>query len=114
MSTSNSDYQKLQETESKTNVLSVTHYLLSMEPKLYLGVLPEWMWIIDLLHKQTNSPVDHIKLTLQKIRLNNTFTRLGPMYAYSICHAGYGGRISDVPLFEICGITQVLPKGCVR
>ncbi|CAB0027835.1 unnamed protein product, partial [Trichogramma brassicae] len=25
---------------------------------------------------------------------------------------GYGGRVSDVLLFEKCGITQILPEGC--
>ncbi|XP_014228695.1 uncharacterized protein LOC106653677 [Trichogramma pretiosum] len=204
ISTSNSENDKIEKNDAKVNVLSVTNYLISMDSKLYLGILPEWLWILNLLQQQTDLPLDHIKLTLQKIRLNDTFTRLGPAFSYSNCQAGrifnksvqklahllktliyapsqesvkkllpiqfranfsdvyliidafeiqilkptdpvhqsltwseykkcntlkylvavtcdgmiayisqgYGGRISDVLLFEKCGITQILPEGC--
>lgn len=40
----------------------------------------KWLWIIEHLYVATNISTDDIKLTLMKIRLNDTFVRLGNQF----------------------------------
>ncbi|KYN12106.1 hypothetical protein ALC57_15731 [Trachymyrmex cornetzi] len=61
----------------------MTNYFISTNTKSYLGILNEWYWIIDLLHAQTKIIPEHIKLTLMKIKVNDTFRRLGEQFGIS-------------------------------
>ena len=95
--TTSSDYEPYSEdaneckNESKKQMqckaLSLTNYFISINTKSYLGILNEWNWIIDLLHAQTKIKADHIKLTLMKIKVNDTFNRLGEQFGISYVQA---------------------------
>jgi len=69
------------------NALTITNYFISTNTKSYLGILNEWYWIIDLLQAQTGIQADHIKLTLMKIKVDDTFHRLGEQFGISYAQA---------------------------
>lgn len=73
--------------QMQCNALLITNYFISTNTKRYLGILNEWYWIIDLLHAQTRIQADHIKLTLMKIKVNDTFHRLGEQFGISYAQA---------------------------
>lgn len=73
--------------QMQCSALSITNYFISTNTKSYLGFLNEWYWIIDLLHAQTGIKADHIKLTLMKIKVNDTFYRLGEQFGISYAQA---------------------------
>lgn len=58
-------------------LLNIINYLINENPNLYLGISKEWFWVIDVLSIESEICTDHIKLTLMKIKLNDTFERLG-------------------------------------
>ncbi|KAL7286802.1 hypothetical protein TKK_0018946 [Trichogramma kaykai] len=73
--------------------------------------------IIDAFEIRILKPTDpvHQSLTWSEYKKCNTSKYLvavtcDGMIAY--ISQGYSGRISDVLLFEKCGITQILPEGC--
>jgi len=63
--------------------LSVTNYFIKTMCKSYLGVPNDWLWVIDFLHTRTQIDPNHIKLSLMKIKLNDTFYRLGDQFGIS-------------------------------
>lgn len=73
--------------QMQCHALSITNYFISTNTKSYLGIPNEWYWIIDLLHAQTGIQVDDIKLTLMKIKMNDTFYRLGEQFGISYTQA---------------------------
>lgn len=76
----------------KKSILDITLYLISVDPKKYVGINQEWLWILPMLSSSTNCSVNNIKLTLQKIKTDDTFSRLGDQYGYSTSQAS---RIFD-------------------
>ena len=69
----------------QSNALSMTNFFISTNTKSYLGIPNEW--IIDLLHAQTKILQDHIKLILMKIKVYDTFRRLGEQFGISYAQA---------------------------
>ena len=65
------------------NEISITNYFISTNIKSYLGIMNEWYWIINLLHTLTQIPADHIKLTLMKIKIDDSFNRLKEQFGMS-------------------------------
>ncbi|KAK4887140.1 hypothetical protein RN001_003411 [Aquatica leii] len=67
------DKKKLQE-----QALNVTRRLIAKKPKSYLGVPDSWFpHLLNLICTKTKLNYDHIMLTLMKIKLNDSFFRLG-------------------------------------
>lgn len=62
-----------------------TTICIKIKPKLYLGVPTLWYEsaFIDILSKETKLNVRNINLTLMKIKLNDSFERLGDMFGVS-------------------------------
>ncbi|XP_011870694.1 PREDICTED: uncharacterized protein LOC105563593, partial [Vollenhovia emeryi] len=81
------EIEKNKRQQMQSNALSITNYFISTNTKSYLGILNEWYWIVDLLHSQTKILPDHIKLTLMKIKINDTFHRLGEQFGISHAQA---------------------------
>ncbi|XP_018307565.1 uncharacterized protein [Mycetomoellerius zeteki] len=71
----------------KAAALNITRYFISMNAKKYIGIDNEWLWIIDLLHSSTKCNINDIQLTLMKIRINDTFSRLGDQFGLSTSQA---------------------------
>lgn len=71
----------------KESALNLTRYFISMDAKKYIGIDKEWLWIIDMFHSFTKCCVDDIKLTLMKIRTNDSFSRLGDQFGLSTSQA---------------------------
>lgn len=74
---------KINREQYQCNALVITNYFISTNTKSYLGIANNWYWIIDLLHAHTAIRPDHIKLTLMKIKVNDTFQRLGQQFGIS-------------------------------
>ena len=43
----------------------------------------EWYWIIDFFHTLSQIPADHIKLTVMKIKIDDSFNGLGEQFGMS-------------------------------
>lgn len=71
----------------KREAVNMTNYFISCDPKRYIGIPMDWLWILDHLHKEICMSIDDIKLTLTKIRLNDTFVRLGYQFGISSTQA---------------------------
>ncbi|KAM0730282.1 hypothetical protein ACS0PU_004159 [Formica fusca] len=71
----------------RESALNIKRYFISIDAKKYIGIGNEWLWIIDLLHSSTKCSIDDIKLTLMKIRTNDTFSRLGDQFGLSTSQA---------------------------
>jgi len=54
---------------------------------MHFGIVNEWFWIISVLSLETKICSDYIKLTLMKIRLNDTFESLSEQFGISVNHA---------------------------
>ncbi|XP_045502862.1 uncharacterized protein LOC123699569 [Colias croceus] len=79
----NEDILKLQ--SSQINL----QYIVK-KPTLYIGISKESYFIVNLIHKHTNIPHEHILLCLKKIRLNNTFSELEDDFGFSL---SYGSKL---------------------
>ncbi|XP_071576229.1 uncharacterized protein [Temnothorax nylanderi] len=75
------------DTHLKRKALSMTNYFISCDSKRYIGIPTDWLWILDHLHREICMSTDDIKLTLLKIRLNDTFVRLGDQFGISSTQA---------------------------
>lgn len=71
----------------RESALNITRYFISIDAKIYTGIDNEWLWIIELLHSSTKCSIDDIKLTLMKIKINDTFSRLGDQFGLSTSQA---------------------------
>lgn len=74
--------------QMKRNSSNVTMYFIGTDPKRYIGIPLEWLWLIQNLSTVTDISTDDIKLTLMKIKLNDTFVRLGNQFGMSCTEAG--------------------------
>lgn len=86
-SSSCSEERKENDKKMKESALNITRYFVSIDAKKYIGIGNEWLWIIHLLHSSTKCNIDNIKLTLMKIRINDTFSRLGDQFGLSTSQA---------------------------
>lgn len=86
-SSSCSDEKKENEKNIKEAALNITRYFITTDTKTYIGLSNEWLWLIYVLHISTKCNTDDIKLTLMKIRTNDTFSRLGHQFSLSTSQA---------------------------
>ena len=82
-----SEEEKEKNKQMKINVLNITRYFISIDSKKYIGIGIEWLWIIDLIHSYTKCNIDNIKLTLMKIKTDDSFSRLGNEFGISTSQA---------------------------
>jgi len=61
--------------------------LIEKNPKMYLGIPDNAFFIIKLLSQETGITKEEICLTLYKIKLNDTFSRLGDEFGVSASNA---------------------------
>lgn len=75
--------------------------IIKRNTKLYLGLPQQSLYVLDLLVKQTNLEMNHILLTLKKIRLAEPFSILADDFGIS---ASCASRIfcKTVPLLALC------------
>lgn len=84
-----SDLEEIEEahiSQEKELALKITNRFISKNPKFYVGICESWFWLVDELHQRCGLSVNNIKLTLMKIRLNDSFNRLGDQFG--LCRAG--------------------------
>lgn len=83
--------------KDKLNCLQHTMNLIVKKPMLYIGISKECYFIVNLIHKHTNIPHEHILLCLKKIRLNSTFSELEDNFGLSL---SYGSKLfsKNIPL----------------
>lgn len=93
----------------KRNALNMIIYSISNNPKRYIGVPEKWLWIIEHLNLATNISTDDIKLTLMKIRQNDTFVRLGNQFGISATKASNIFNTSVLQLAKILKIFIYFP-----
>ncbi|KAJ8670104.1 hypothetical protein QAD02_001363 [Eretmocerus hayati] len=74
--------------EMKIQAMNLTKYFISTNPKYYIGVTSEWMWVLDMLQSQSGLSADKIRMTLMKIRLDDNFCRLGHQFGLSASQVG--------------------------
>ncbi|XP_076664262.1 uncharacterized protein LOC143366794 [Andrena cerasifolii] len=86
-STTCSEEEKEKNKQMKMNVLNMTRYFISIDSKKYIGIGTEWLWIIDLIHSYIKCSIDDIKLTLMKIKTDDSFSRLGNEFGLSTSQA---------------------------
>lgn len=82
-----SEEKKEQQKQFKETALNVTRYFISIDPRKYIGIDDKWLGIIQLLHSSTQCSIDDIKLTLIKMRTNDTFSRLDHQFDLSSSQA---------------------------
>ncbi|XP_031334451.1 uncharacterized protein LOC116164410, partial [Photinus pyralis] len=75
----------LKDTESEAKqALQTTLTLIERVPKYYVGVPQAWLsTVIQILSSKSKLATDNILLTLMKIKLNDSFLRLGHMFGMS-------------------------------
>jgi len=61
--------------------------LIEKKPKMYLGIPDNAFFIIKLLNQETGITREEICLTRHKIKLNDTFSRLGDEFGVSASNA---------------------------
>jgi len=79
--------EKAEKSNVQMKLINMTNYIVHANPKMHLGIVNEWFWIISVLSLETKICSDYIKLTLMKIRLNDTFERLSEQFGISVNHA---------------------------
>lgn len=67
--------------------LKMTNIFIERAPKKYIGIVPEWYWVVNFLVTKTGISDMHIKLILMKLKLNDTFERLGDNFGMSSSNA---------------------------
>lgn len=74
--------------EQETRALNVTRCIIEQNAKFYLGVPNNWLpHLVNLLSVKTNLSKENIYLTLMKIKLKDSFRRLGHMFGTSTGNA---------------------------
>lgn len=86
-SSSCSEERKENDKKMRESASNIIRYFISIDAKKYIGIDNEWLWIIDLLHSSTKCSIDDMKLTLMKIKTNDTFSRLGDQFGLSTSQA---------------------------
>ena len=91
--------------EMRRTALKVTNFLIENDPKRYLNIYKEWLWIIDILQRATSIPADHIKLTLMKIKLNDSMVRLSDQFNMSVSTVS---RVFNGTVFHLANMLETL------
>lgn len=78
-SSSNNDENE----DMKLLARKITKFHISKSPKEYIGIMPECYWLVHLLKERCNLSEENIMLTLMKIKLNDTHSRLGDQFGLS-------------------------------
>lgn len=79
------DLLKIQKEKEKQNTLKVMCRAIQNKPKSYTGITKPWFTqLIDLLEQKTGIKRDYIYLTLMKIKLNDSFSRLADQFGMTI------------------------------
>lgn len=68
---------------------------------MYISIPEQFLYVIDLLHNKTDLIHTYIYLTLTKLKMNDTFSRLSDEFGISASHVN---RIfnKSVPLIANC------------
>ena len=77
------EIEKNNKKQMQRNAISITNYFISTNTKSYLGMMNTWYWIIDLLHTLPQIPANNIKLSLVKIKIDDSFNRLREQFGMS-------------------------------
>lgn len=75
-----SDEHEDRDLEMKRLSLLVTNWHIGKDPKFYIGIPNNWVWILQEIEDSIDMTSDQIKLILMKIRLNDQFKRLGDQF----------------------------------
>lgn len=67
--------------------MKVTNFLINDNLKTYTGVFDEWNVILDIISVKSDINITNIKLSLMKIRCQDTFKRLSEQFGMSISNA---------------------------
>ena len=67
--------------------ISFMKYLIVNDPKMYIGIDKPWILLIELLSNRTSCDHNHVLLTLIKVKLNDSFSRLGDQFGISVSQA---------------------------
>ncbi|KAH0552396.1 hypothetical protein KQX54_009403 [Cotesia glomerata] len=77
----------LQAPVKKAEILKVTNYLINDNLKAYTGVPQEWNVMLEHLSVISNINITNIKLSLMKIRRQDSFERLSEQFGMSVSNA---------------------------
>ena len=91
----------------KTSIRELHLKRVKADPMYYIGIKPEYYYLVDQLAKSTQSDEISVLICLQKIRLNETFKGLG--YDYGVSES-FCSKIfcKNVPLLCECLSTLIL------
>lgn len=84
----NEEEVKIEKEKEARKAVNTLCKKISAKPRLYIGITNDCYFLIDLLHKNTCIPTEHILLCLKKIRLNSTFSELADQFEICTSHAG--------------------------
>nr|XP_049692068.1 uncharacterized protein LOC126053600 isoform X2 [Helicoverpa armigera] len=76
---------------------------IQKNPKFYIGMSKDYLFLINIIQRNTNIPEEYIYLCLQKIRLNSTFTELGDHFGIS---KYYAYKLFQKHVLEIAKVLQ--------
>lgn len=92
--------------DEKERALKIMTLIIERKPKSYLGVPNVWFpHFISLLQSQSLIKKEHILLTLIKIKLNDSFSRLGDQFGMSLSNTS---KIFKKSLIVIDGFMKTL------
>lgn len=98
------------EYESKRLQRVITNYNIANDPMFYLRIPHNWIWILEEISLQTSVPIDYIKLTLMKIKLDDQFKRLGDQFGYGAAHTARIFNITIPKLHECVKTFMYVPR----
>ncbi|GBP90821.1 hypothetical protein EVAR_66004_1 [Eumeta japonica] len=81
------DSSSFQSPVKKSEILKVTNYLINDNLKAYTGVPQEWNMMLERISVISNIDITNIKLSLMKIRRQDTFERLSEQFGMSVSNA---------------------------
>lgn len=81
------DSSSLQSPVKKSQILKVTNYLINNNLKAYTGVPQEWNMMLERISVISDINITNIKLSLMKIRCQDTFERLSEQFGMSVSNA---------------------------
>lgn len=73
--------------EMKQLALKSTKYNISRQPKSYIGIVPECLWILDKIKNHCKISEENIMLILMKIKTNDSYERLANQFGISTSQA---------------------------
>jgi len=96
-----SEELRMQKTESDNITRKIKLSIMKRKPKMYMGIPEEFLYVIDLIYDNTGLTHNNIYLTLTKIKMNDTFARLGDEFGMSASNANKIFN-NSVPLIANC------------